>query len=237
MKAGRNAIRWCMMLAVLCFGVARAPLAHAAVADTMWVHHYRAGLRAHAAHDERTFRSELLQVRAELGANSGLSPLSHRRSVRIQAEAVEGSVMSTFPGFSREQLRALYVEAWSKTRRSVPVSPMEALIGDVVALHPEYHALLEQLIVAQEFEAPSTDTAQNPFLHMGLHLAVREQISIDRPPGIRALSQKLQKTLGSHHWEHALMQTLGDILWEAQRKGIAPDENQYLDRAQRLSQG
>ncbi|WP_204318325.1 DUF1841 family protein [Serratia marcescens] len=31
----------------------------------------------------------------------------------------------------------------------------------------------------------------NPFLHMGLHLAVREQVATDRPQGIRTVYTKL----------------------------------------------
>jgi hypothetical protein len=64
---------------------------------------------------------------------------------------------------------------------------------------------------------------------MGLHLAVREQISIDRPPGVRDLKRELQARYGDAHLaEHALMEALGEELWKAQREGRAPDERQYL---------
>ena len=70
---------------------------------------------------------------------------------------------------------------------------------------------------------------ENPFLHLGLHLAVREQISIDRPAGIRDLQRQLQAHYGdAHRAEHALMESLGEELWTAQRDGRAPDERQYL---------
>jgi len=74
----------------------------------------------------------------------------------------------------------------------------------------------------------------NPFLHMGLHLAVREQVSIDRPPGVRELHRLLQARYGAlHRAEHALMEALGEALWQAQRAGKPPDEEYYLAAARR----
>jgi hypothetical protein len=135
---------------------------------------------------------------------------------------------------SREQLRACYVDAWRKARANLPLIPMEALICAVIDLHPEYQALLVDEERAQGYQSDAVQAAQNPFLHMGLHLAIREQISIDRPPGIRNLAQRLEARHGQHHWEHALMQILGETLWDAQRAGHAPDENLYLERARQL---
>jgi hypothetical protein len=72
---------------------------------------------------------------------------------------------------------------------------------------------------------------------MGLHVAVREQLSIDRPPGVRELHRLLQARFGNLHGaEHALMEALGETLWEAQRAGRPPDEAHYLRLARaRLS--
>jgi hypothetical protein len=145
--------------------------------------------------------------------------------------------MSGFAGISREQLRAQYVEAWRKAQAGLPLTPLEALICDVIALHGEYQALLGDAERAAAFEPDATHAAQNPFLHMGLHLAIREQISIDRPAGIRHTAERLRARFGAHEGEHALMQVLGETLWEAQRSGRAPDERDYLDRARRLLEG
>jgi hypothetical protein len=145
--------------------------------------------------------------------------------------------VSGFAGISREQLRAQYVDAWRKGREGLPLSPLEAMICDVVALHGEYHVLLEDAERAAGFEPDAAQAAQNPFLHMGLHLAIREQISIDRPAGIRETAGRLRARFGDHQGEHALMQVLGETLWEAQRSGRAPDERDYLLRARRLLEG
>jgi hypothetical protein len=139
--------------------------------------------------------------------------------------------MSVYDSYSREQLRLTLAQAWAKHLQHLPLSPLEALIADVVGLHPEYQGILGDAQTAVAFE-PGTGGAENPFLHMGLHLAVREQLSIDRPPGIRDLHRQLQSRLGSlHDAEHALMEALGEALWQAQRSGVAPDEKQYLELA------
>jgi hypothetical protein len=138
-----------------------------------------------------------------------------------------------FGGHTRDELRQSYADAWRKHLERAPLTPLEALIADVIALHPEYQVLMRDAAAARAFE-PDATPGENPFLHMGLHLAVREQVSIDRPPGIRELRQTLASRLGDEHAaEHALMESLAETLWEAQRSARAPDEREYLERARR----
>ncbi|HUY84436.1 MAG TPA: DUF1841 family protein [Steroidobacteraceae bacterium] len=140
--------------------------------------------------------------------------------------------MSESSGYSREQLRQTYVDAWAKARAGAPLTPLEALIADVIALHPEYRAVVEDGESAIAFDQRSDGALENPFLHMGLHIAVREQLAIDRPPGVRELHRlALAKLDGAHRAEHLLIEALGRTLWEAQRDGVAPDERRYLARA------
>ncbi len=140
--------------------------------------------------------------------------------------------MTLFHANSRETLRRSYAEAWAKRVSRAPLTPLEALIADVIEAHPEYQALIADAGKAAEFEAAADSPAENPFLHMGLHLAVREQVSIDRPPGVRELQrQLLASQTDPHQAEHALMEALGETLWQAQRAGRAPDETQYLNLA------
>jgi hypothetical protein len=137
--------------------------------------------------------------------------------------------MSVFNSYSREQLRLAYSQAWAKHVARAPLAPLEALIADVIELHPEYQPVVADADTAIAFEQNAAGTADNPFLHMGLHLAVREQLAIDRPPGIRELHRQMQARYGDPHLaEHVLMESLGEELWSAQRDGRAPDENRYL---------
>jgi hypothetical protein len=137
--------------------------------------------------------------------------------------------MSLFDGYSRDQLRLAYAQAWAKHLARSPLAPLEAQIADVIEAHPEYQRIVADADTAVGFEPDSSQAAENPFLHLGLHLAVREQLSVDRPPGIRDLLRQLQAHYGdAHRAEHALMEALGEELWTAQRDGRAPDERQYL---------
>jgi hypothetical protein len=144
--------------------------------------------------------------------------------------------MSAASAYSRDQLRQAYSDAWRKHLAAAPLSPQEAAIADVVALHPEYQALVSDPAGALAFDPAQQPERQNPFLHMGLHLAVRDQVAVDRPPGIRSLHHQLQARQGEvHAAEHALMEALGEVLWQAQRDGRPPDEQHYLALARRLA--
>jgi uncharacterized protein DUF1841 len=140
--------------------------------------------------------------------------------------------MPIFDSHSREQLRQAYAEAWRKHRERVPLTPLETLIADVIGAHPEYQPMVSDADAAVAFEPGAG--GENPFLHMGLHLAVREQVSIDRPPGVRELHRLLQaRHADPHRAEHALMEALAEALWQAQRAGKPPDEAYYLTLARR----
>jgi hypothetical protein len=137
--------------------------------------------------------------------------------------------MSVFNSYSRDQLRLAYSQAWAKQLARAPLSPLEAQIADVIELHPEYQPVVADADSAVAFEQNAAGATDNPFLHMGLHLAVREQLTIDRPPGIRDLHRQLLARHGDPHAaEHILMESLGEELWSAQRDGRVPDENRYL---------
>ncbi len=142
--------------------------------------------------------------------------------------------MSIASSFSRDQLRRTYSDAWRKHQDLAPMSVQEASIAEIIELHPEYQALIADAANALAFEPGAQTGKQNPFLHMGLHLAIRDQLAVDRPPGVRTLHEQLQRSLGdAHAAEHALMEALGEVLWLANRDGRAPDEQQYMVLARR----
>jgi hypothetical protein len=130
---------------------------------------------------------------------------------------------------SRDQLRQAYSDAWRKHVARLPLTPLEAMLADVIGLHPEYQALVHDGDAALAFEPAAAPATENPFLHMGLHMAVREQIAIDRPPGVRDLHRRLQSQCGDvHDAEHMLMEALAETLWQAQTAGRPADESHYL---------
>ena len=132
-------------------------------------------------------------------------------------------------GQDRDQLRAFYCQAWQDRRGGKPLQPLQAQIVSVIERHPEYHALLEhpERALSRDYLPESGQT--NPFLHMGMHLAIQEQVSTDRPPGIRDLYRQLSlRCADEHQLQHQLMECLAEMLWQAQRDGTVPDEARYL---------
>jgi hypothetical protein len=143
--------------------------------------------------------------------------------------------MPFYENQSRDQLRQMYFDAWQRRRGGLPLEPLQAQIADVIELHPEYHAALANDAALAHDYTPDQGQA-NPFLHMGLHLAVRDQLATDRPAGIKSLFQAVASRAGSGHTaEHQLIECLAESLWEAQRAGLPPDEQAYLQRVARLS--
>lgn len=143
--------------------------------------------------------------------------------------------MPFFHDQSRAALRLMYVEAWRKHRASLPVEPVEDQIIRVVELHPEYARELEAGADALDRDYTPEQGRTNPFLHMGLHLAIREQVATNRPAGIAAVHRALVTQLGdAHEAEHAMIEHLGAALWNAQRAGVPPDEAAYLEALRKL---
>jgi hypothetical protein len=134
---------------------------------------------------------------------------------------------------TRDEVRQFFTETWRKQRAGEILTPLEAIAADWIVEHPEYHeALADAGTAAHDYSPEAGQT--NPFLHLSMHLAISEQLSIDQPPGIRAAHERLVARLGStHDAQHAIMDCLGETIWEAQRNNTPPDTDAYLARIER----
>jgi hypothetical protein len=134
---------------------------------------------------------------------------------------------------SREQVRDLFFGAWRKYRAGEPLVGLESLALDVALLHPEYHDILSS---PQRHRDRDYVDSGNPFLHMSLHLAFEEQLSIDQPPGIAACFQRLLTKSGDRHKAlHEAIECLAHTVWRAQRDNAPPDAAAYLDCLRRAA--
>jgi Domain of unknown function (DUF1841) len=144
--------------------------------------------------------------------------------------------MPFFHDLGRDRLREMYAEAWRRHRQRLPLEPLHAQIVAVIELHPEYQSVLESGVEALARDYTPDGGATNPFLHMGLHLAIREQVGTDRPAGIRAVHAALTRRLGDEHAaEHRMIECLAEALWESQGSGRQPDEAAYLAALRRAA--
>ena len=138
-------------------------------------------------------------------------------------------------GDSIQDTRQLFFSSWQKYQLKQTLLPLEKQIVDVIVIHPEYQALLEA-IVPDHGKAYFPELGQtNPFLHMGFHLAIRDQIATDRPAGITTIyKQLIHKYVDRSAVEHLLMEPFAECLWQAQRNHCLPDEVSYLLACRRL---
>ena len=136
----------------------------------------------------------------------------------------------------RESTRGFFIDVWGKYRDGKPLQPVEQIIATVILDHPEYHVLLEDRTTAMRHDAVPGAGVENPFLHMGMHIAIREQVQADRPAGIAGIYRSLIEKghLDPHNLEHDMMECLGQTLWMAQRANSIPDENEYLECIKRI---
>ncbi|MEE9493254.1 MAG: DUF1841 family protein [Gammaproteobacteria bacterium] len=140
-------------------------------------------------------------------------------------------------GQDRNQIRQVYCNAWQKFSKKEPLEALEQQLVDIIRLHPEYHSLLDNPDKAMEKDYLPEAGETNPFLHMGLHMAIHEQLATDRPAGIRsAYQQLLSQYKDSHELEHKVMECLAEMIWQAQKTGGTADENRYLQCIRKLTQ-
>ena len=134
---------------------------------------------------------------------------------------------------TRDQVRQFFCDAWRKQVERLPLVGAEVTAADIAARHPEYHALLADAEKALGKDWIPEGGQMNPFLHLSLHLAIHEQVSIDQPPGIRGAFDSLRARMDPHDAEHVLLECLGETIWRAQSQGQAMDALAYVEAVKR----
>lgn len=138
-------------------------------------------------------------------------------------------------GNNRNQLRQYFFDVWNKRQKGEPLQSLELIIATVIEEHPEYHRLLSDPASSVDKDWTPEQGETNPFLHMGMHISIQEQLGADQPAGIKLLYQQLLHKFGqAHDVEHQMIECLGFVLWQAQTTGKQPDLNAYQDCLKKL---
>jgi hypothetical protein len=131
---------------------------------------------------------------------------------------------------TRDQVREFFFGLWAKSQAGGELTALESMALAIVMEHPEYHAVLGDPERYRDRAWIPEGGETNPFLHLSMHLAIEEQLSIDQPPGIREAVQRLSaKRDSAHEGRHAVMECLAEIVWQAQRNAAGFDNAAYLD--------
>lgn len=130
---------------------------------------------------------------------------------------------------SRDEARQFLFDTWKKHHESFPLTDLERLTLTVLMRHPEYHPIFANPARYGQTDYLPEFGQTNPFLHISMHLAIEEQLSIDQPFGIRDLYSALCKQHGDEHSaQHDMMDCLAEMIWQAHRQGTGPDGAIYL---------
>lgn len=137
--------------------------------------------------------------------------------------------------YSQRQLRQQFFDAWKKYKNNKALTQLDRQVAEVILTHPEYHQLLEDpdTYLDKQYLPESGET--NPFLHMSLHISIRDQVTTNNPPGVSEIYNKLCHKVGDQHEaEHHMIECLASFMWQAQSQNKTPDMKVYLESLRRL---
>ena len=136
-------------------------------------------------------------------------------------------------GSKRETYRQVFLDSWRAYQEGRPLEGVQTRIVAVILRHPEYHGLLAdaQRGLGQDF--PPEQGRSNPYIHMSLHVALEEILALGEPAGIVDLFDSARRKLSENGAEHLFVDCLGEMMWQAQRAGRAPEPTALLSCVRR----
>ncbi len=138
-------------------------------------------------------------------------------------------------GNDRSALRKIYFDSWHKYKEKLPLEPLEKRLSEIIAQHPQYHSIFDNPEKYLNYDFAINENETNPFLHLGMHTTILEQVGMNRPNGITDIYQQLMHKWGSSlEVEHQMINVLVDCLWHIQNTGEEFDEQSYLKNLQKL---
>jgi hypothetical protein len=135
---------------------------------------------------------------------------------------------------SQADVRRFFCDVYTKAQAGQSLEAIETIASLWLDEHPEYHTEMADLNSALRQMGQVQEDKTSGFLHLSMHLSITEQCSIDQPRGIRQAVELLTHRLDSlHDAHHAVMDCLGQMIWDSQRSGQTPDGQTYVACVQR----
>ena len=126
----------------------------------------------------------------------------------------------------RQKQRKFLANSWQKYTSNKPLEPLEKQLVSIIEIHTEYQDLIGN--IKSEY-SPEQDEV-NPFLHINLHLALRDQLTLNQPKGIKVVHQKLISNYkDSHKVEHLMMECIEEMIYISQKNNTSMDQESYLE--------
>ena len=126
----------------------------------------------------------------------------------------------------RKKQREFLANSWQKYTSNKPLEPLEEQLVSIIKIHPEYHNLIGNI----DSEYFPEQGEANPFLHINLHLALRDQLSLNQPKGVKEVHQKLIKQYKDQHIaEHLMMECIAKMIYLSQKNNTTIDQESYLN--------
>ena len=105
------------------------------------------------------------------------------------------------------------------------LDPLETQLTQVIEMHPEYLAFIND--IKSDYFPEQGEV--NPFLHINLHLSLREQLSINQPLGIQDYYQQmLHKVKDPHEAEHKMMDCIAEMIFSSQKNNTPMNHQAYM---------
>ena len=126
----------------------------------------------------------------------------------------------------RKKQREYLANSWQKYTSNKPLEPLEIQLVSIIEIHPEYHDLIGNI----DSEYFPEQGEVNPFLHISLHLALRDQLSINQPKGVKEAHQKLMNHYKDPHVvEHLMMECITKMIYLSQKNNTPINQEVYLN--------
>jgi len=126
----------------------------------------------------------------------------------------------------RKKQRKFLAKSWKKYTNYKPLDPLEEQLVSIIEIHPEYQDLISNI----DSEYFPGQGEVNPFLHINLHLAIRDQLSLNQPKGVKEVHHELIKHYkDSHEVEHLMMECITEMIYISQKNNTTMDQESYLN--------